>query len=90
MNTRRLLAVAFAFLAVTGPGASRGWELYHVAEDFSQANDLAASNPGKLEEMQELFMKEAIKHNVLPLDDRTFERFNAAIAGRPDLMGDRT
>ncbi len=35
-------------------------------------------------------MTEAIKYNVLPLDDRTYERFNAAIAGRPDLMGDRT
>jgi arylsulfatase len=39
--------------------------------------------------MQDLFMAEAIKYNVLPLDDRTYERFNAAIAGRPDLMGDR-
>ena len=66
------------------------WELYHVAEDFSQANDLAASNPGKLAELQDLFIAEAIKYDVLPLDDRTFERFNASIAGRPDLMGDRT
>ena len=65
------------------------WNLYHVAEDFSQANDLAASNPDKLKEMQKLFMQEAIKYNVLPIDDRTFARFNAAIAGRPDLMGDR-
>jgi hypothetical protein len=40
--------------------------------------------------MQALFLKEAIKHDVLPLDDRVFERFNAAIAGRPDLMGSRT
>ena len=39
--------------------------------------------------MQDLFTEEAIKHNVFPLDDRSFERFNAAIAGRPDLMGDR-
>jgi arylsulfatase len=61
-----------------------------VAEDFSQANDLAASNPAMLEELQELFLAEAIKYDVLPLDDRTFERFNASIAGRPDLMGDRT
>ena len=73
-----------------GPLDQDKWELYHVAEDFSQSNDLAASDPAKLRQLQDLFMEEAIKYNVLPLDDRTFERFNAAIAGRPDLMGDRT
>ena len=51
------------------------WQLYHVAEDFSQANDLAAANPEKLAELQDLFMEEAIKYDVLPLDDRTYERF---------------
>jgi arylsulfatase A-like enzyme len=66
------------------------WELYHVAEDFSQADDVAAANPKKLKEMQGLFMNEAVKYNVLPLDDRKYERFNAAMAGRPDLMGSRT
>lgn len=66
------------------------WELYHVAEDFSQADDLAAANPKKLKEMQDLFMKEAVKYSVLPLDDRKFERFDANLAGRPDLMGGRT
>src|SRR5256885_10809081 len=66
------------------------WELYHVAEDFSQAHDLATQNPAKLKELQDLFTKEAIKNHVLPIDDRRVERFNAAIAGRPDLMGDRT
>jgi arylsulfatase len=76
--------------APDGPLDQDGWELYNVAEDFSQANDLSTSNPQKLEAMQELFISEAIKYNVLPLDDRTYERFNAAIAGRPDLMGDRT
>jgi arylsulfatase len=76
--------------AADGPLDEDKWELYHVAEDFSQANDLATSNPAKLEELQGLFMEEAIKYNVLPLDDRVFERFNASIAGRPDLMGDRT
>jgi arylsulfatase A-like enzyme len=75
--------------APDGPLDQDKWELYHVDQDFSQANDLAASNPAKLKAMQELFMTEAVKYNVLPLDDRTFERFNAAIAGRPDLMGDR-
>jgi arylsulfatase len=73
-----------------GPLDQDRWELYHVAEDFSQTNDLAASNPAKLQELQALFTKEAIKYNVLPIDDRTYERFNAAIAGRPDLMGERT
>jgi arylsulfatase len=75
---------------VDAPLEEDKWALYHVTEDFSQANDLAASNPAKLEELQALFMQEAIKYNVLPIDDRTYERFNAAIAGRPDLMGDRT
>ncbi|HKR11592.1 MAG TPA: arylsulfatase [Pyrinomonadaceae bacterium] len=66
------------------------WELYNVNDDFSQANDLAASNPAKLKEMQALFMSEAAKYNVLPIDDRVIERFDAATAGRPDLMGGRT
>jgi arylsulfatase len=66
------------------------WELYNVDEDFTEANNLAAKNPEKLKEMQDLFMKVAEKYHVLPIDDRRSERFNAAIAGRPDLMGDRT
>ncbi len=76
--------------APDGPLDQDRWELYHVAEDFSQAIDLAASNPAKLEELQALFLREAIKYDVLPLDDRVFERFDASIAGRPDLMGGRT
>jgi arylsulfatase len=76
--------------AADGPLDQDTWELYHVAEDFSQTNDLASSNPDKLLELQELFDEEAIKYGVFPIDDRTFERFNASIAGRPDLMGDRT
>ena len=75
--------------APDGPLDQDTWELYHVAEDFSQANDLAASNVTKLAELRELFIAEAIKYDVLPLDDRVFERFDASIAGRPDLMGDR-
>lgn len=66
------------------------WELYHVEEDFSSANDLATKHPEKLKELQELFLKEAIKNRVLPLDDRGIERTNAALAGRPDLMAGRT
>ena len=66
------------------------WELYDTRNDFSLANDLAAQNPAKLKEMQDLFMKEAVKYRVLPIDDRVVERVNAKLAGRPDLMGDRT
>ncbi len=66
------------------------WELYHSNEDFSLSNNLAEQNPEKLEELKQVFDQEAIKNNVYPLDDRVFERFNAKIAGRPDLMGDRT
>ncbi len=65
------------------------WELYNTKEDFSLTNDLAAKNPERLFYMQDLFEREAIANNVYPLDDRSYERFNAAIAGRPDLMGDR-
>ena len=65
------------------------WELYHVAEDFSEADNLADKNPDKLKELQDLFMKEAERNHVLPIDDRRVERFNPAIAGRPDLLGGR-
>jgi arylsulfatase len=44
----------------------------------------------KLKDLQDLFMKEAVKYRVLPIDDRVVERVNAKLAGRPDLMGDRT
>jgi arylsulfatase A-like enzyme len=66
------------------------WELYNVNEDFSQANNLAEQNPEKLEELKKLFMAEAVKYNVLPIDDRSIERFDPVIAGRPDLMNGRT
>jgi arylsulfatase A-like enzyme len=66
------------------------WELYDTRSDFSLANDLAAKNPAKLKEMQDLFLKEAVKYSVLPIDDRTLERMNAAMVGRPDLMAGRT
>jgi arylsulfatase A-like enzyme len=66
------------------------WELYHVAEDFSSANDLAAISPAKLKQLQTLFLKEAAANQVLPLDDRFLERTNAELVGRPDLMGGRT
>jgi arylsulfatase len=66
------------------------WDLYDTRSDFSLANNLAAQNPAKLKEMQDLFLKEAVKYHVLPIDDRLLERFDAALVGRPDLMGGRT
>jgi arylsulfatase A-like enzyme len=66
------------------------WELYDTRADFSLSNDLAAKNPEKLKELQDLFLAEAVKYSVLPLDDRTVERLNAALVGRPDLMAGRT
>jgi arylsulfatase len=66
------------------------WELYNVNEDFSQANDLAAKEPARLEELKKKFMEEAVKYHVLPIDDRSIERFDPIIAGRPDLMNGRT
>jgi len=66
------------------------WELYDARSDFSLASDLAAKNPAKLAEMQALFMKEASKYHVLPIDDRVLERTNAELVGRPDVMGGRT
>src|SRR5215471_5255087 len=64
------------------------WELYHVAEDFSQANDLAAREPAKLKELQQLFDREAKKYNVYPLDSSFAERADPAI--RPSLTRGRT
>ncbi|HET6541096.1 MAG TPA: arylsulfatase [Chryseolinea sp.] len=72
------------------PLAEDIWELYNVNEDFSLANNLAEKNPEKLEEMKKKFMDEAVKFNVLPIDDRSIERFDPVIAGRPDLMRGRT
>ncbi len=66
------------------------WELYNTNEDWSQAHDLSKEMPEKLRELQDLFLIEAAKYNVFPLDDRVYERFNAAIAGRPDLPSGRT
>jgi arylsulfatase A-like enzyme len=65
------------------------WELYNTKEDFSLANDLSAQNAGKLKSMLDLFMTEAEKFHVLPIDDRLLERTNAALMGRPTVMGDR-
>jgi arylsulfatase len=66
------------------------WELYDTSTDWTQCDDLAKANPGKLAELQRLFLIEATKYNVLPLDDRGIERALPDIAGRPTLVkGDR-
>jgi arylsulfatase len=62
------------------------WELYDGSKDWSQAHDLAKEMPEKLHELQRLWLIEATKYNVLPLDDRRVERFNADMAGRPQLV----
>jgi arylsulfatase len=68
------------------PFADDTWELYDTNTDWSQAHDLAAEMPEKLEELKALFVEEARKYNVLPLDDRRVERFNSDVAGRPTLI----
>ena len=62
------------------------WELYDTTTDWSQSHDLAAELPEKLAELQELWLAEARKYQVLPLDDRRIERFNSDLAGRPVLV----
>ncbi len=64
------------------------WELYNVAVDFSEANNLAGQYPDKLRQLQSLFYSEAAKYNVLPLDNRKNERFDAST--RPTLTYGRT
>jgi arylsulfatase A-like enzyme len=64
------------------------WELYNVENDFSEANDLAAKEPKKLRELQDMFVAEAAKYNVLPLDNSKVERADVSI--RPSLSRGRT
>ncbi|MCA9111140.1 MAG: arylsulfatase [Planctomycetaceae bacterium] len=64
------------------------WELYHIDEDFSQANDLAEKHPEKVQELVKLFFAEGSKYNVLPLDDRKTARLD--VANRPSLTAGRT
>ncbi len=64
------------------------WELYNVNDDFSESENLADKKPEKLREMQELFWREAAKHNVLPLDNSRVERFDVGI--RPSLTRGRS
>jgi arylsulfatase len=71
--------------AATIPFDQDNWELY-APTDWSQAHDLSKEMPDKLRELQRLWLIEATKYNVIPLDDRGLERFNAEIAGRPQLI----
>jgi len=62
------------------------WELYNTNTDWTQAHDLAKEMPERLHELQRLWLIEATKHNVLPLDDRLSERGSPELAGRPTLV----
>jgi arylsulfatase A-like enzyme len=62
------------------------WELYDTSRDWSQARDLAKEQPDKLHELQRLWLIEAARYGVLPLDDRAGERISPETAGRPTLI----
>jgi arylsulfatase A-like enzyme len=62
------------------------WELYDGTTDYSQFRDLSAEQPERLHELQRLWLIEAVKYNVLPIDDRGAERLNPDLAGRPSLI----
>jgi hypothetical protein len=78
-----------------GPGFGKGanvvngysWELYNIAEDYSEYNDLAAKMPDRLRNMQELFLVEAEKYDVFPLDNSFSAR---AATPRPSATAGRT
>jgi arylsulfatase A-like enzyme len=65
------------------------WELY-PPDDWTQARNVAAEHPERLRDLQRLFLLEAAKYNVFPLDDRRYERFNSDLAGRPQLVKGNT
>jgi arylsulfatase len=81
--------VPWIFNAKLPPLDEDVWELYDLRSDFTSAVDLASSNPKKLEEMKEIFKREAIKHKVFPIDDRKAERIVPSVAGRPDILRGR-
>src|SRR5436305_171040 len=66
------------------------WELYDTTKDWSQANDLSKQMPEKLHELQRLWLIEATRYNVLPIDDRVIEKMNPDTAGRPVLIKGKT
>ena len=65
------------------------WELYNSNDDFSLSTNVAASNAAKLKELQAVFMRDAERFHVLPIDDRLLERANAELVGRPTVMEGR-
>ncbi|HET8598686.1 MAG TPA: arylsulfatase [Segeticoccus sp.] len=65
------------------------WELYDTTRDWTQSRDLAAQEPERLRELQALFVQEASRYQVFPLDDRVTERENPEVAGRPSLFAGR-
>jgi arylsulfatase len=69
--------------------AEDAWDLYDSREDFSLSTNVASQHPEKLKELQALFMQEAEKYHVLPIDDRLMERMDAKLVGRPTVMGER-
>jgi arylsulfatase A-like enzyme len=71
---------------VTPPFDDDVWELYDTSKDWSQANDLSKAMPDKLHELQRLWLIEAVRYNVLPLDDNIGARMNPDLAGRPILI----
>jgi hypothetical protein len=73
-------------MAPLPPLADDVWELYDTTTDWSQSRNLAAEMPDKLAELQDLFLQEARRYGVLPLDDRRIERFNPDLVGRPTLI----
>ena len=74
---------------VSAPPEQDRWELYDLANDSTQAHDVAAEHPDRLARMKELFLIEAATHQVLPLDDSLMERINPRLAGRPDVLRGR-
>jgi len=77
-------------MAKTPPFDDDVWELYDTNVDWSQAKDLSKQNPQKLHELQRLWIIEATRYKVLPLDDRTVEKMNPDTAGRPMLIKGNT
>jgi hypothetical protein len=66
------------------------WELYDTNKDWAQARNITKDQPQKLRELQRLWLIEATKYSVLPLDDRRLERFSPDLAGRPQLVRGKT
>jgi arylsulfatase len=66
------------------------WELYDTSKDWSQSNNLAKQMPEKLRQLQRLWLIEATRYKVLPIDDRLLERLNPDLAGRPVLVEGKT